>query len=416
MDFEQGFFDSTVDAHGDRRLMDPMRLRGYINFRLLFWPQVYFTDATINNNMILRDLMFEDRDQDRLQYKYYPKLPRDYHNLFEKRIIKVAVRSDLDAANFSSQLRERQRENQNLSLPDENYVRRIDQLLDSNAVIIYEIDEVSRLFSEKVKNYLQLEARESGFPERKNVCTNLYSEYRDVERLNFNELLDSVKRSGYHEETDIYKDLKDSISQCYNNNVPESLKLNNQEFMLSDKFMIDRRENQIIVNHPLNETIPVRFDIQSLAYLPSEQLSEILNLTERQSFMNQLDLYANQREINYNDLCSTLSTYSEAISNLIGEYYKTINTHHGILTTGLQRTGKLAMRIAEHPMTPIISYTLGRLTEGAGIIPAEMMDAISEVRELFGIFITPWLKSIQFQSRDDKLFKILKNRSVITVG
>lgn len=419
MDFNQGFFDSTIDAHGRIELRDAVRLRGYINFRLLFWPHVYFTDATINNHKILRDLMFENTLEVKSDHNRW--LPRDYGELLENKVIKIAVRDSLNP-HFSSELRQLQKNAKNLSLPDESYTRKIDNLIKDDAITQYSLEEVSRLFSSKVKTLLRKNSNDKNKADQiKTVYKKLNEKYKNEEKIDFNQILEYLVRTGYQPESSIYKELKSVISECYNNNVPTILKINNQHIFQSMETIRDREDDKIRVEwqNENGECIPTYFNILALAYLPSSRLMEIFHISERQKFIDCLASYtASDGYYDYNDVCSAFERYIEEINRIFKDYFDIMakGGRFDFWKGGVEKLHNIKLKILTNPVTPIISYSLQKAVD---ILADDKILAALELANIFNIFVMPHLKvdsTLFLTGEKKKLFVSLKNKSVITSG
>lgn len=422
MNFSQGFFDSTVDAHGDVRLRDPMRLRGYINFRLLFWPNIYFTDATVNNNRILRDLMFENKDG--LSGRY-PFLPHDYNKLLKNKVIKIAVRSSLNDETFSSDLRKLQFNGQNLSLPDDEYTKQIENIISPDVIIRYDLNDVSRLFSDKVRKCLANSSNwiKPADEELQKLCERLYDEYQGCQLMKFNDLLDSVREYGYDQDDFMYKKIRTQLSECYKNNVPEILGLNNQHILRApEPEIIDGRMNDIemIYYSDENETVPVHFDIESLAYLPSGRILEILEMNSRKTFIEKLNRFVDRDRVGYNDVYTEFEKYITDLNMLCKDYFGSMRNKNNFFESCFHKMKSIKMKVFESSVYPVITYSISEAFEHLQLIADERWKPIEEIVKIFGIFILPAINmkklSWEFDDGQKKLFAELANRSVVTTS
>ena len=300
VDYKKGYFDAVTDAHGivgmrnDLPIEDrQFALRAYINYRLLFWREMYFTDAAINNNTNLRFLMFEDKA---IQNNKYPLLPRDYNKLLSNNIFKIAVRDSLTPGSHAKELYKLQKRNKYTDIPNESYVEAIDgmvqeKLKTSQTIIMpFCTKKVSLLFSNKVKIYLQhqtINDLELNF-----VKLMLWSHYKDYELINFNGLLTNLVLKGYNLNSRVYKIIKSDISMYYNSNVPETLGLNYETSIKSltpgESF---GRHLPTMERCEVENRIPFvnAFNADLLAYIPSDIIIQSLNLSQRYKFIKKLN-------------------------------------------------------------------------------------------------------------------------------
>ena len=369
IDFKKGYFDSSTDAHSIANLSSRIEsknnmaiLRAYINFRLLFWSKMYFTDASINNNPALRHLMFDD--------KIVPdhsciNLPRDYYKLLSHSVFKIAVRNTLSIGSHSRELFHLQQLNKHTNLPSEAYSEAIDNIVrdrhscGKSVAVSYCLESVGLLFATKVKNYLRNEEQEN--PELNQAKAALYRHFSRAESINFNDILTKLVDNGYAEGSAIYAKIRLAISSYYNTNVPEVLDLNYETSIsgLAPNTVIgkyiptidtDTSENSIRFNYA--------FDPELLAYLPSEVMLEALALSQRYKFVTKLNEAANSQKPDIDMLSESLESFVKQLDLLIKNSYSKATFNALKLISPISKQN-FTIRIYESRLSRGIQLVLG---------------------------------------------------------
>ncbi|MGE4484452.1 MAG: hypothetical protein AB7C97_04955 [Oscillospiraceae bacterium] len=369
IDFKKGYFDAVADAHGILGLTSTLTpedktvaLRAYINFRLLFWREMYFTDASINNNPTLRYLMFEDRTANSSKY---PLLPRDYNKLLSGGVFKIAVRDSLPIGSHARELYNLQRENKYTDIPSQAYSEAIDGIVldslgsETNIVTPFPVKEVSLLFSKKVKEYLRHEAQ--AYPVLNKAKTMLYNYFSETEVINYNELLTRLASKGYAPNSEIYNRVKSDVSTYYNTSVPEILRLN---YETSVKSLVPgevlgeyiptadqkTKENHISFNYAFNAEV--------LAYMPSDVMLAALSLSQRYKFIKILNDTVTGQNIDIDVLSAAYESYVKQLDSLFKNTYGGISSQLLKLIKN-EKNKNLIIRIYENKYSKGIQLLLG---------------------------------------------------------
>jgi len=345
---DKGFYDSTLDPHGVlMNISEEGRcrfLRAYINARLLFFPQLYLTDATINNNGALRQLILSNERQD---------IVCDYEELIKEGSIIATVRDKLPLENFSSELRKIQERNKHTNLPSEEYTRKIDNLFNEKYgnIIEFKLEDVSKRFTDKVKCFLEDDysinyaindrmqmsnvnnwdqtGNLNGLLKNSNIVrVKLLEEINWAQTVDLNGLLTKIENYGYKKEYLVYELFKTKLSECYNNNIPESLNLNYQTMV--SELLLNIDEHESVFKHE----VPQRYvyNIDCLANLPSKALIEAKNLPQRDKFNAEFNKYQIGNTKSENALFSSFENYIKEldyfIKNNLTEAIKTEMKNH----------------------------------------------------------------------------------------
>jgi hypothetical protein len=354
MDAGRGFFDGTIDAHGElMSVPEPDRcryLRAYMNARLLFFPRVYLTDATINNSPAFRQLVIP-RKRSRLLRQSHD-LPCDYAELVEKGVIAAVVRDDVPPETFSSALRGRQKKNANSDIPSPNYCSAIEELFSSPdaSVTQFHLDDVARLFTRKVGEVLKRDLRNR---EANRIRATLANDVASVSTVTLNELLTLIGELGHKQGSPIYEQFKHLFGLCYTDNVPQSL-------MLSYQTIVGSRHSRSLDIPVTEHRVPQRYvlDVDCLAYLPSSELTKAMELDERDTFVSALRLFHSQPASGTDDLIGALEAYVRTLNEFFRDYY----TAKALSYVGARRERPLYIRVLGHWAYTAVEITVGAIT------------------------------------------------------
>jgi hypothetical protein len=310
---DKGFYDSTVDPHDPCGILMTIKdinersrfLRAYINARLLFFPKIFLTDATINNSSVLRRLIFSKEKQF--------DFPCDYDKLIKDGSIVAIIRDNLPPEKFSSELTKRQSGNKYTDLPSKKYAKKIDELFNpqNNNIQKFELKEASKLFTDKIKEFLNNEysARDSSINSDVNIVRlKLLNEIDYEQVVNLNGLFAKIDEH-CHKESNINKIFKEEFSERYKYNIPELLELNYQRMV---KPLFETPMYEQIFEYEIPQTYV--FNYYSLANLPSEAITEARELPEYKNFYNELNKHQQDQTT---DLIPTFEQYIKELDRFI---------------------------------------------------------------------------------------------------
>jgi hypothetical protein len=413
MNIKDGFFDSVLDAHGlpifDTEDDLHYFMRGYINFRLLFWPSIYFTDSTINNNKALRYLMFKTKENN----IKYPYLPRDYGVLLSEGVFNVAVRDSLTPLNFSYELWKSQKSNKYSDIPREDYTTSIANAISNKTVIKkFSISKVSELFATKAKHFLEISLTETATTDFYNVCMQLYNNIQTKENLDFNGLLSTVVNYGYDRESCVYKKIKTGLAECYKNNIPKVLNLNTQYCFDQCAYNLEDGYSEMFTSEQLF-LYDYAFDTEFLAYLPSSQIVEALKLSERAKFVTMFNGILGGNTIDRDDIYEKLERYIRQLDRLFKDYYL-FTMKKELFPIKKKKDKRFAIKLYENNISRIIQLAL--------ITGTSMVDPVAGLlagagQLILDQFIIPNFDAsenlAQYKLEAAQLFGLLSERSVI---
>jgi hypothetical protein len=394
----EGFFDSTIDAHG--KLMScPAEercafLRAYMNARLLFFPKVYLTDATINNNGAFRQLIMPEKGNGYLGGNL--DLPCDYAELVKAGVIVAAIRDDVPRDAFSAILLDRQKNHGHSDLPPRRYTEVVQELFSAPKAVVaqFNLNDVAALFENKAKSFLRQTYADDKNIDRLRV--RLADELETMPKVDFNGLLTRLEQFGVDKDSFFYKVFKEEFSKCYNNNVPQSLNLNYQAIVGGEQY---KNNNIPVFEYGVSQRYV--FDTECLAYLPSKELLNALTLSERYKFVRQFGLYQSGEAASGDALITAYERYVRQLDRFFSDCF----------------TRAALTAIQERPQRPLYikvlnSTAMQLITIGLGMIPV-LGNAINLTSLASLFFVSRQEKKEKDRELFEKRLANLAQRSVI---
>lgn len=206
--------DEMIKRAGIKRRQAAFYLRAYIIARLLLCRELVISDSSINLNRALRTLISASESEGIYDLR---EVQSDFKCLIENGNIKLAAR-DIYKGNFSDSLRIAQNNKENVDKPGKAYTDLIDGICREENIYWWNADEVSQMFTEKIRDELKRE-----YADYINIfLKDLSNRLSDQEILTYNMVKNEVLKE-YKETSEEYKIVRSMLREAYDYNVPEYL-------------------------------------------------------------------------------------------------------------------------------------------------------------------------------------------------
>lgn len=286
-------------------------LRAYIIASLCFEPHFVISDTSIILNRALRTLIDYDESG-----KYATNdLPEnaDFDWLIRTGHIRFAAR-DTYKGNFSGALRTfRGKAKYKADLPDESYIKKIEEISSDEYVYWYDLNDVSHKFTSNFRKNMddKLYKEADILPENEKLLRELIHRLSDEETFAYKDVKFILKKEyGYKEKDARYQYIRGLLRKSYDYNVPESLHLD-YCMPLNNLIPLSKQEWKFELTH--EEVIDCNFvcDVYGLAKLPAHELKYIWDSTPGRAWQKQI----NDFRVGIFDL----NKYVEVLNNYLSE-------------------------------------------------------------------------------------------------
>lgn len=298
-------------------------LRAYIMASLCFNRQFVISDSSLNLNRAFRTLIDYDEGAD-YDLEDLP-IDADFSWLIQNGHISFAARDNC-RGNFSDALRIFPKSMKGVDLPGEKYTDTISQICSDKYVYWYNLDEISRKFTNNFKNHLDYELYQNynTLPEYQTVLRELIHIFSDEEIITYNKVK-SVLLKKYNEKDERYQYIRSLLRKSYDYNIPDILKLDyrmsfnnikptrNQQWRLELKCMDEINENLI-------------FDVYGLAKLPVSHLTYIWESSEYKNWEKKVSDFR-EGIIDLDEYTEVLKKYLLKISDVVRDIYHRTNIY-----------------------------------------------------------------------------------------